>query len=242
MFQTLSNALFALALVLVPANLLAGGPAWLCVPVDGITSSNQAKCIDLLGDALKGSLFTTDEGKPQIKIERHENQWYATCHLTDDVLLGEVEKALGGSEFSIPRDRMRLFGHVVLEVKSGSEAREAVKTQLDALANVAVSDVKPLGSLAEITIDMPYPTQMRRGSDGVRFWEDAYQWNDLNTVGTQNTPPATAESLPSPKELGKVILGQGAELKDIRFSAAFHCRPIGSVAVPKTPETTQAKS
>lgn len=241
MFQTLSKAVFALAIVLVPAQLLAGGPAWLCVPIDGLTPANQERCTSLLGDALEGSLFTFDNGQPAIKIERHEDQWYATFHLKNDVRLSEMERAFKGSPFSIPRDRLRLFGHVILEIQSSPTAVENVKDQLDALEYIAVSEVKPGGSLTEITIDMPYPTRMSRQSDGTRFWEDAYQWNDLNTFTAPKNPPTTSQALPGPKDLSKLLARHDAELKDLRWSPVFHCRAIGCVAIPKAPETTKAK-
>jgi hypothetical protein len=241
MFLKLSKTVVALALVLVPAQLLAGGPAWLCVPIDGVTSANQEKCIQVLGDALKDSILGFGERQSALQIQRHENQWYATFHPADDVRLSEMEKALKGSEFSIPRDRMRLFGHVILEVKSPAENQKAIEQQLDALEYAAVSGDKTETSAGEIILDMPYPTQMRRGSDGVRFWEDSYQWNDLNTVTTRTDAPATTQTLPSPKDLGKVLAGHDAELKDLRWSPVYHCRAIGSVAVPKAPETANAK-
>lgn len=241
MFQKLSKTVAALALVLVPAQLLAGGPAWLCVPVDGITSTNQEKCLQILGEALKASVLDFDNGHPAIQIQRHENQWYATFHPKDDVRLSEMEKSLKGTEFSIPRDRMRLFGHVILETKSPSENQAAIEKELDALEYAAVSGDKTENGAGEIIVDMPYPTEMRRSSDGVRFWGDSYQWNVLNTNTTPAAAPATTGTLPSPKDFGKILARHDAELKDLRWSPVYHCRAIGSVTVPKTPETAKAK-
>ena len=241
MSRNLSNAVLAVAVCLFPAQLLAGGPAWLVVPIDGVTSTNQERCSQLLASGLEQAVFEIQNGTSPVQIQKHLNQWYATFHLRDDVKLSEIEAALKGSPFSIPRDRLRLFGHVILEIKSQSADLKPLKGQLAALEYVAVPEVQSKADSTELTVDMPYPTEMRRKSDGVRFWPDSYQWNDLNTPTTRTDTPVNSQTLPSPKDLRSVLARHNAELKDLRWSPEFHCRPIGSVAVPKNPETAKVK-
>jgi hypothetical protein len=228
MLRTFS--LFAIAVVslLFPAKLFAGGPPWLCLPVDGMTPDNAAACTELLSLNLGDKIWSYDRG---IAIQQHSNQWYLAFYMNQSIGLGDIEAALEGSRFSIPRDRLRFFGHVILELDARTSPRQALVADLNELSLVAVTESEEKGNHLLVTVDMPYPVQ-----DGDRdrksvAWS-TFRRNDFST-GLDRSP-ATSRQLPSLNAFREIAAKHKAVLEDIRWSAGYACRPLGCVAVPAT--------
>ena len=89
-----------------------GGPPRLCLPVDGVTSATANQCADRIAQALG------ERAVGKVVVRENDKQWYVLFHYdAKRVTLAELDQALKGSAFSIPRDKLRLFGHVMLEIK-----------------------------------------------------------------------------------------------------------------------------
>ena len=71
------------------------------------------------------------------------------------VKLSDVEAALDGSIFSVPRDKLRVFGHVTLEVKTRARPEE-LENDLAAMEFVSVGESKTDQDVLLVTVDMPY--------------------------------------------------------------------------------------
>src|SRR5688572_30395535 len=104
--------------LLVPAQALAGGPPWLCLPVEGVTPGNAAAGAELLTRKLGPWLSPHVRGERDVQLRRHGDQWRLTFYMGKDVRLSDVETALRGSGYSVPRDKLRMFGHAILEIEA----------------------------------------------------------------------------------------------------------------------------
>ena len=116
MLRIIAGCTIAVAGLMFPLRLFAGGPPWLCLPLDGVTPGNVAACTEILTGKLEGKFLPQNGG---IQLQQHAQQWYLTFYMGKPVALDEVVSALGGSGFSVPLDRLRLFGHVTLEIDCG---------------------------------------------------------------------------------------------------------------------------
>jgi hypothetical protein len=218
--------------VLSPARLMAGGPPWLCLPIDGITLDNVGECTDMLTKKLEDRIWPYAGQQPGLQIVSHANQWYLTFYMGKDVALGDVEKALAGSRFSIPRDKLRLFGHVILEIDSGRSAAQRLLADFEKLDCVSVAESKEDKHLVLATVDMPYPIERGRPDRGPEGW-DSFSWNQFNSnKSTPSQPHVTAGMLPSYDTFRDIAARHEASLKEIRWSTRYACRPLGGVAVP----------
>jgi hypothetical protein len=239
MSRKLSLSAVAAACFLITAQAMAGGPPMLCIPIDGVTPGNAELCAKRLDTAL-GTRVWRYAGRPELQVRQSGTQWYAVFHLDQDVALSEIEAALKGSVFSVPRDRLRLFGHVRLVIE-GRQLPEGLTTDLAALEHVRFGESKPEQGSVLATVDMPYPVLSDELSRESLAWEK-FQWTDFSSnpaPGHNAGSPATRESLPTIDDLAQVVVRHNAQLKDVRWSATWGCRPLGGVVVP-SPEAERS--
>jgi hypothetical protein len=220
------------ALFLTGAQLMAGGPPRLCLPVDGVNSGNAEACTRRLTGALGDKV-------DRLELRQNEAQWYALFRLARDVRLSEVEAALAGSPFSVPRDRLRLFGHVTLEVENGAAKHDKLTGDLGALKYVSVGESDNGKGVLLVTVDMPYPEDAGRETAAfgrVPFARQAFRRTDFSSgVATKSEQPASADTLPSYIAMRDALAKHDARLKDLRWSANLGCRMLGCVSIPAAP-------
>jgi hypothetical protein len=241
MSRTLSLA--TITLLLLPATLQAGGPPWLCLPIDGVTDQSAQAAGEKLTAALDDKVWKFGDEERALNVVSHGKQWYLTFPMGKDVALAEVESALKGSRLAIPRDRLHLFGHVVLEIELGKASLEELLASLKDIKYVSVADSQTKKGRLFVTVDMPYPEYReghRRGDVG---W-DTFRRNDFSSDHrTISEPPAKASELPNFGMFRDVATKHGASLKDIRWSPQFACRELGGVAAEETkPVATTGRS
>ena len=212
-------------LLLLPATLLAGGPPWLCLPLDGVTADNAQSCGEKLTAALEDKLWK-DGGEQAVQIRAHGDQWYLAFPMGTDVALADVEGALKGSRFTIPRDRLRLFGHVILEIEGSTGAKDLVAA-LNELEHVSIAQSAEKEGRLLVTVDMPYPVGNGRPDWGTGDWEK-FQRNGLSSAAAASSEsPIKAAELPSYKAFRDLVAKHDARLTEIRWSTQFWCRALG---------------
>jgi hypothetical protein len=134
------------------------------------------------------------------------------------VRLGDVDAPLKGSDFSIPRDELRLFGLVTLEVKVGKTSPEKVVRDLEALKYVEVEESKSEEGILLVMLEMPY-----------NFTRDIFkELKPTSAVSAKSKLPKTSGALPRYEKLRNVVAEHQANLTDIRWG----CRMLGCLAVP----------
>jgi hypothetical protein len=226
-------AAFALSLA-APSRIFAGGPPWLCLPIDGITQDSASACTALIEARLKDKLWTHPEVRSGAAIHYDGNQAYLTFYMKEDVSLGDIEEALKGSEFAIPRDKIRLFGHVFLEVDTEKTPAKEVAAALDAMDHVAIAESDESNGKLLVTVEMPYPVVDNRPSPEDLRW-DKFAKNDYNSVDAKMTEPSIGpEKLPGYHAFRDVLARHGANLQDVRWNTDYACRALGCVSVPET--------
>ncbi len=205
----------------------------LCLPIDGVTAENVDECTKLLAAKLDSKLFPGSDDFRPIEVREFGNQWYVTFFFIEDVALSDMEAALEGSSYSIPRDRLHFFGHLVLEIDAGATPPKEVLASMDALEYISVGESDTEQSRLLLTVDMPYPKQdLRRTPEGVN--DDTFQWNDLSSnLSVKSEAPATAEQLPNYSAFNAILAKHDAKLHDIRWTKDNACRAVGGVAVNK---------
>src|SRR5262245_25964320 len=140
-------ALFAVVslLAMLPSTLIAGGPPRLCLPIDGVTANSLAACTDLLATKLDSKLWSSSTSDRGVRILENKTQWYAMLTMKEDIGLAEVDAALKGSGYSIPRDRLHIFGHMILEIQGSSKSAAELLAKLDALPHVSIDESESHG-------------------------------------------------------------------------------------------------
>jgi hypothetical protein len=172
-------------------------------------------------------------------IRQDDDQRYLTFFLNEDVSLGEIEAALKGSEFSIPRDRLRVFGHVVLEFDVGKTPSKELVAALDAVDHTSVAESKVENGLCLVTAQMPYPIEERRNRESVG-WEN-FGENDLASErGIKSDWPVSPRALPRYETFRSIAAKHNASLSDMRWSTRFACRTVGCVRAPEANATIAA--
>jgi hypothetical protein len=211
----------------------AGGPPMLCLPIDGVTAENAQECTKLLSAKLENKLFPPSDDFRPIEVREFGNQWYVTFFFVEDVALSEVEAALNGSSYSIPRDRLHFFGHILLEIDAGATPPKDLMAGLDALEYISVGESDTKQNRMLLAVDMPYPKQdLRRAPQAVN--DNTFQWNDLSSdPSAKSQEPATAEQLPNYSAFNAVLARHDAKLHNIRWTVDNACRAVGAVAVNK---------
>lgn len=215
-------------LVLVPASLLAGGPPFLCLPLDGVKPDNVQKGTELLNAKLRNKVWKHSDRSPAIQLVERKNQWYMTFHMGDDIRLAEVNAALEGSKITVSGDQLHLFGHVNLEINAPQATREKLLSDLEGTSYVSIDKSKTENDLLVVTVDMPYPSyKEEREAVG---WETFHR-NDLSSTN-ESREAITADKLPSLNTFQKIVAKHDGNLKDVRWSVNHACRALGGVAVP----------
>jgi hypothetical protein len=234
MYRQLSFLAVLAALVLASGRAIAGGPPMLCLPIDGVTAENVDECTKLLTAKLEKKLFPKAEEFRSIEVRQIGDQWYLTFYFADDVALSEVEAALEDSRFSIPRDRLHFFGHVVLEIGAGANVPKGLAADLNTLEFVSASEPEARQNRLLLTVDMPYPKQdLRRAPEAIG--DDKFHWNGLSSnPSAESDSPATAGQLPEYKAFEQLVAKHDAKLHDIRWTTDNACRSVGGVAVSET--------
>ncbi len=225
MSRTLSVCVVAVASLLSPACLMAGGPPYLCLPVEGVDAQNTPACVAQLSAKLQPLVLASS-----LKFVEYAGQCYLTFHLKHDARLNEVQTALEGTGLSLQRDKLRLFGHVLLEIDAVQGSHSALLAALEALPQVSVEVSKVQDNKLVVTVDMPYPIE-RRTEETVGW--NAFQRSDLNSnSATDPRGQTTARQLPTLQTLRDAVAQHNATLKDLRWSNIYACRPLGCVALP----------
>jgi hypothetical protein len=230
--------LAALAQLLwLPSQLTAGGPPWLCLPIDGVTADNAQACTALISAKLEHKLWPKSESLRAAEIHRDADQSYLTFYMQEDIGLAEIEAALQGSEFSIPRERIRLFGHAILEIDPRKVPATELVAALDAIDNVSIDDVDDRKGLLHATVQAPYPVVDNRPNPDNLSWE-TFAWNDYTSVApNKSESPVGRNDLPSYEVFRHVLANHQASLKDIHWSMSHACRALGCVSAPKSNKT-----
>jgi len=210
---------------------MAGGPPWLCLPIDGVTSENAKACHDLLSKALNDKVWIHSDRPDALQLRQEKNQWYLTFYMQQDVGLSDIDEALHGSDFSVSRDNLHLFGHVVLDIESRDSSANSLQTDLDKLPYVAITEANQKDNHFSITVDMPYPNSNAEGRESLN-WE-TFRWTVFSSdkASRSSDAPAKAADLPTAKMLQDTVAKHNAKLKDIRWSTNYACRPLGGVGV-----------
>lgn len=238
MFRTSCGLSLVAVCLLFPGRLLAGGPPWLCLPVDGVTSSNADACTALLSAKLESKIWKHNR---EIRIQRHEAQSYLSFYLEGDVSLQEIEAALKGSDFSVPRDKLRLFGHAILEIDPGKANLKELVADLEALTYVSVEQTKEREGHLFVTVDMPYPERNTQNRETVG-WE-TFRWGDFSSnQAARSEPPAKPGELPGYSAFRKVVTSHKATLIDVLWSPNYACRTLGAVVESPSPRTGSASA
>jgi hypothetical protein len=232
-----SLLLMASVLLLGGQPVIAGGPPLLCLPIDGVSADSRKD----LAELLETKLFPVSGNYSHVEIRDNNGQAFALLYMREDIALSEMEAALKGSGFSIPRDKLRFFGHVVLETDPGKAAVKELQSPLENMDYVSVVASEEADGRLLITVEMPYPASEGR-QHRYAILDDYFVWNDYSTgsVG-ESQSPASAQMLPAYNAFDRTIANQGAKLGDVRWSTEFACRAVGCVAAPAEERPTSAK-
>src|SRR5262245_33548379 len=99
MFRLALTRTVTAALVLLPMACVAGGPPWLCLPVDGVTAENSPACAERLKAKLEDKQPDYQDFRG-FQLKPAGGQWYLMFHFDKDVALSDIDAALKGSPFS----------------------------------------------------------------------------------------------------------------------------------------------
>ena len=216
---------------LFPANLMAGGPPRLCLPIDGVTPGNVQTCGELLSKNLASKLWAHSDPPERIRLVQRGEQWYLTFHMGREVALSEVEAALKGSDCSIPREKLRFFGHVTLHFETRGATQERLIADLEQIDNLALDESKAENNLLSQVVEIPYPVDRARKDDALD-WE-SFQRNFFNdNLPEKSSTPIPAKKLPSYEMVRTAASRNDVSLKDVVWSPHYACRALGAVASP----------
>jgi hypothetical protein len=227
-----SVSLATTIILMLPAPLLAGGPPRLCLPVDGVTAGTANDC----AERIAGALGKRAEGK--VVLRENDKQWYVLFHFNcEQVTLAELDQALKGSRFSIPRDKLRLFGHVMLEVKIDPAAEQKLLADLKQVKHLTIEESKRNDGVLYVTAVMPYPAARARDTEGFasRPISDERFGAEPSDLAPRTTTPARAQDLPNYDGLRKIAEKHGGTLESIRWKC-WACRVLGGVAATPSAE------
>jgi hypothetical protein len=243
MLKNASHIVISALLLLVPSQLIAGGPPWLYLPIDGVTLDNERACIELLTAKLGGKTWPHAGSRSrEIQIHQFKTQSYLTFYMGKDVGLAEVESALKGSRFSVPRDKLRLFGHAILEIDTRTAPSKEMLADLEALNFVSVAKSEEKNGHFEVTIDMPYPMIGARPQPESIGWETFTRNDFASDQSTKSEPPASPRQLPAYSDFHKIVSKHKGKLKDIRWDTYYACRPLGAAASSTSNDVADASS
>jgi hypothetical protein len=237
------KSLLAIVAVLLfsSKSAFAGGPPLLCLPIDGVTADSSDEATALLAERLDKKLFPGSGAYSDVEIREHNGQWYAMLYMREDIALNEIDAALKDTEFSIPREKLRFFGHVVLEIDADQTAAKTLQHELEETSYVSVVETKSKDGHLHLTVEMPYPaSDSRQHRDAI--FDDAFVWNGYTTdSSSESASPASAEALPDYKAFREIIAKLDARLRDVRWSTEYACRAVGCVVKPTDEGLTNVK-
>jgi hypothetical protein len=215
MSHKLSAFAVAAALSLLPGELLAGGPPRLCLPIAGVTADNASACAKLIRDGLGDKRGL----RAPVEVRRHEGQAYVVFPFNVERLkLSNVEAALEGSAFSIPREKLRVFGLVTLEIEVGKAPTDGLIRDLAALEHVAVDESARDKGMLRVTLKTPYS-----------FTRDIFAELERAENAPQSDSRATVRTLPRYVVLRDIATKHDSTLRDLHWEC-WGCRVLGCVA------------
>ncbi len=203
MFRKLSVSVVAVVLLMLPAQLMAGGLPRLCLPINNVTSMSAAdqcskRIADFFGKRISG-----------VTMQEHEGQWYATIALRQDINLKAVHDALAGSSFSVPREKLTLIGPARLSITVRTKFLAGFFNDLAKIEGLTIDDKSRDGSGLLVTI------------------------NESNLVRNLDDATRKAQACPSYDSVKRLLAGHNAELTDVRWSGSWTCRGVfGCLATP----------
>jgi hypothetical protein len=216
-------------LLLFPPLANAGGPPLLCLPIEGVTKENAHECIDRINTELASQLWPHSGSERVVRVDRIEDQWYLTLSIVKDVRLKDVEAAFENSSFSIPRDKLHLFGHVVLEIDAQEASPKSLLADLESLEFTSIVNSRSQEGHLHVTVELPYPAQDPR-SRREYLAKDDFRW--LADTSSKSLTTATADMLPAYDAIQEIVARHEARLNDVRWSIEFWCRALGCVIAP----------
>ena len=99
----------------VIASVSAGGASLLQLPIEGVTPENSDQCAKLFGERFRPVLIDWKDGDVKM-IKQGATIMVQLRPDRGQVSLGDVEKALKGSPFSIKRDQLEYFSLLRLRI------------------------------------------------------------------------------------------------------------------------------
>jgi hypothetical protein len=214
----------AAVLFLLPLHTRAGGPPLLCLPIDGATADNADACATRVQLALD-----LGEEIQRPSMRQNDGQWYLTFHFNRDrVRLAEIDAALKGSPFSVPRDKLRLFGDVILEVDVRDGSADKLLADLKTQKHVLVSESKREDGTLLVTLTLPAPQHDVRSP--ATFGSVSFQSETFQSEGQSDA--AKASELPTFAVLRGAIEKHNASLKGLRWNC-WGCRALGCIGGAK---------
>jgi hypothetical protein len=212
----------AAVLFLLPTHAWAGGPPLLCLPIDGATADNADACAQRVAAAL-------GEGVDRAAMRQNDGQWYLTFHFNRDrVRLSEIDAALKGSPFSVARDKLRLFGDVILEVDVQGAAADKLLADLKTQKHVVVSESKREDGKLLVTLTLPAPQHDVRSQ--ATFGSVSFKTETFRSEGQPD--PTKAGDLPTYAALRGAIEKHDASLTGLRWNC-WGCRALGCIGGAK---------
>jgi hypothetical protein len=229
MLRQITFVAIAGIVAVLPSQVIGGGPPWLCLPINGVTSENQQECTDLILENLASKLWPSSKQFGGPEIHQDGSQSYLTFYMKKDVSLSDIDAALKGSEFSIPRDKLRLFGHVILQIDAPNVPSQKLASALDAMQCVSVAKLQDNKGLLLLTVEMPYPVVNDRPKPETVGWEE-FAANDYTSAKPNKSESSvTRAMLPGYKMFRDVVASHHAKLNDVRWSTSYACRALGCV-------------
>ena len=220
MFHRLTAPAFAAALLLLPVFAKAGGPPMMCLPIDGASSATADACAQLAISRLDGKVT-------HASLRKNDGQWYLTFNFNrDNIRLAEIDAALAGSPYSIRRDKLRIFGDVILEIDLRRGSADKLLADLKAVQHVSIVDSNREGDKLLVTLKLPAPlNEFRLVADfgKVPFKSHIFR-HESNTE-----PTVGLGDLPSYDTLRKLVAKHDGTLQGLRWDC-WGCRALGCVA------------
>lgn len=211
-------SIVAITLSFLTAPLMAGGYPRLCLPIDVLRVTSAGDDFEFPVDSLREQLQRW-YGHDRVKLQQDEGQWYAILTLTDDISLRELSVVLKGSPFFVPKERLALFGMVILDLQVDPAATAGLLDDFDELAGVSVEQSERTTGPLHVTLEMPY-----------RITHDVFgEPRAAKTVDGKPNPKGS--SLPTYLALEDVATRHNAKIHDVRWTTKYGCRMVGCLSV-----------
>jgi hypothetical protein len=218
MSRSVTHFLVAALLVLPTARAWAGGLPMLCLPVTGASSDRADATTQRVAAAL-------GKGVDRTSLRQNGGQWYLAFHFNrDHVRLAEIDAALKNGPVSVPRDRLRLFGDVILEIDIAEAATEKLLTDLASLKHASMAESKRERETLLVQLNLPAPVTEFRAPD--EFGKVSF---DDQTFQRATGSAVALGDLPTYEMLRKVVDKYDGKLIGLRWNC-WGCRALGCVA------------